>query len=32
MIGEKSMKEFEGKDIRLEMFLQNADLFTIVAE
>ena len=28
----RSMDEFEGKVIRLEIFLQDADLFTIVAE
>ena len=30
--GDKSLAEFEGKVVRLEIFLQNADLFTIVAE
>ena len=30
--GGKSMAELEGKVVRLEIFLQNADLFTIVAE
>ena len=30
--GDRSMAEFEGKVVRLEIFLQNADLFTIVAK
>ncbi|MDF1862330.1 MAG: hypothetical protein P1U87_19090 [Verrucomicrobiales bacterium] len=30
--GGKSMADFEGQAIRLEIFLENADLFTIVAE
>jgi hypothetical protein len=30
--GGRSMNEFESKVIRLELFLQNADLFTIVAK
>ena len=28
----RSMADFEGKVVRLEIFLQNADLFAIVAE
>jgi hypothetical protein len=30
--GDRSMTELDGKAIRLEIFLKNADLFTIVAE
>ena len=30
--GDRSMDEFAGKVVRLEIFLQHADLFTIVAE
>ena len=30
--GDRSMNEFKGKVVRLEIFLQNADLFTLVAE
>lgn len=30
--GDRSLDEFEGKVVRLEIFLQNADLFTITAE
>jgi hypothetical protein len=30
--GSSSMAEFEGKVVRLEIFLQNVDLFTMVAE
>jgi hypothetical protein len=30
--GDRSMAEFEGKVVRLEIFLQNADLFTFLAE
>lgn len=30
--GDRSMAEHEDKIVRLEIFLQNADLFTIVAE
>ena len=30
--GNKSMTAFEGKVVRLEIYLQNADLFTLVAE
>ncbi len=30
--GDRSMNEFKGKVVRLEIFLQNADLFTLMAE
>jgi len=30
--GHRSMEQFKGQVVRLEIFLQNADLFTIVAE
>ena len=30
--GNKSMTGFEGKVVRLEIYLQNADLFTLVAQ
>jgi hypothetical protein len=30
--GDRSMAELEGKIVRLEIFLQDMDLFTIVAE